>query len=97
MSPILTDGLHPVGGVWPAGDKLFFDGEGKERFCGGPNESSAPGNYFARTYFAPSYFASGYFASGDLSAARRRLRQASRHPAARHASTPRLTRLFTMA
>ncbi len=84
MSPILTDGLHPVGGMWPAGDKPFFDGEGKERFCGGTNESSGRGNYFAPTYFAPVGLG-------------RRLRQASTHPTAKHTSTPRLTRLFTMA
>lgn len=81
MSPILTDGLHPVGGMWPAGDKLFFDGEGKERFCGVASESSAAGNYLAAWSFFP---------------ARACLRHAAKMPNRMQTSTPAEFRLLTM-
>jgi hypothetical protein len=48
MSPILTDGQRPVGGAWPAGEKLRFKSKGKERFVAGGAYRPVVGNYFAR-------------------------------------------------
>jgi hypothetical protein len=48
MSPILADGLRPVGGAWPAGEEPRFGADCKEGFCEGANESSDRGNYFPR-------------------------------------------------
>lgn len=51
MSPILTDGLRPVGGAWPAGEKPRFRSEGKTEilkfYSTGRDRWSGQGNYFA--------------------------------------------------